>query len=216
MISPLVPALFAGTAHAFIFPAVVTGGSQRFPHHSRGTGITLVAQRDPIWLAKEVASLDVISNGRLMFGVGYGWNREEMADHGVDFASRRDLVREKVLAMKTIWTEDEPSFSGKFVQFEPMWSWPVQKPHPPIILGGGAGPKMFAAIVEFGDGWIPIMGRDEIVGSIADLQLRARDAARDPIEISRAGRAPPADRRARAPPPPARRWGRRRWWTARG
>ncbi len=151
-----------------------------------GTGITLVAQRDPIWLAKEVASLDVISNGRLLFGVGYGWNREEMADHGVEFTTRREMVRDKVLAMKTIWTEDEPSFSGEFVQFEPMWAWPkpIQKPHPPIILGGGAGPKMFAAIVEFGDGWIPIMGRDEIVGSIADLQSRASDAGRDPVEIS--------------------------------
>lgn len=151
-----------------------------------GTGITLVAQRDPIWLAKEVASLDVISKGRVMFGVGYGWNREEMGHHGVEFATRREMVREKVLAMKTIWTEDEPSFSGEFVQFEPMWSWPkpIQSPHPPIILGGGAGPKMFEAIVEFGDGWIPIMGRDEIVGSVADLQSRARDAGRDPVEIS--------------------------------
>ena len=161
-----------------------------------GTGITLVAQRDAIWLAKQVASLDVISNGRLLFGVGYGWNREEMAHHGVDFTSRRELVREKLLAMKKIWMEDQPSFSGELVGFEPMWSWPkpAQKPHPPIILGGGASPKTFAAIVELADGWIPIMGRDQIIAPIAQLQAQARDAGREPIEIS-VFQAPP-DRKA--------------------
>jgi len=103
-----------------------------------GTGITLVAQRDPIWLAKEVASLDVISNGRFEFGIGYGWNVEEMRNHKLDFKQRRDILREHILLMKELWTKDEAEFHGKHVQFEKSWAWPkpTQKPHPKVIMGG--------------------------------------------------------------------------------
>ena len=101
-----------------------------------GTGITLVAQRDPIWLAKEIASLDMISNGRFDFGIGYGWNVEEMRNHKLDFTKRRDILREHILLMKELWTKEEASFHGEHVQFEKSWAWPkpVQKPHPPIWM----------------------------------------------------------------------------------
>lgn len=123
-----------------------------------GTGICLVAQRDPLWTAKSVASLDALSQGRLLFGVGYGWNVEEYEDHGLNFTARRDRLRECVLAMKALWSEEEPSFEGDHVSFEPSWAWPkpVQSPHPPIIMGGAAGPKTAAHIAEFCDGWMPI------------------------------------------------------------
>src|SRR5579864_5056514 len=107
-----------------------------------GTGICLVIERDPIHTAKEVASVDHVSNGRFIFGVGGGWNREEMADHGTDFSTRWKLLRERVEAMKAIWTQDVAEYHGEMVDFGPMWSWPkpVQKPHPPVVLGG-SGPK---------------------------------------------------------------------------
>lgn len=122
-----------------------------------GFGISLVAQHDPIWLAKQVASIDVISDGRMLFGVGFGWNVEEMEHHGVDPRTRRALVTEKIRLMQSIWTQDVASFSGELVSMDPSWSWPkpVQKPHPPIILGAAAGPQNFDALFDFADGWIP-------------------------------------------------------------
>lgn len=124
-----------------------------------GTGICLVAQRDPIILAKQIATLDHLSGGRFIFGFGYGWNEAEMRNHGVDPRTRRKLAREKVLAMREFWTKDEASFHGEFVQIEPSSSWPkpVQKPHPPIWVGG-IGPTAFAHLAEFGDGWFPPAG----------------------------------------------------------
>ncbi|MEP6299659.1 MAG: LLM class F420-dependent oxidoreductase [Ilumatobacter sp.] len=125
------------------------------------TGICLVAQRDPIHTAKEVASLDRISGGRFLFGVGYGWNKEEMAHHGAVYGERRDVLRENVLAMKQLWTQDEASFDGEHVKFSSSWSWPkpTQEGGPPVIMGGNAGPKTAAHIAEFWDGWVPIGGR---------------------------------------------------------
>ncbi len=112
-----------------------------------GAGITLLAQRDPIWTAKQVASLDHLSGGRVMFGIGYGWNKEEMAQHGTAYLERRALLREKVLMMKALWTQDEASYEGELLSLEPSWAWPkpVQKPHPPIVMGAAAGPKTIAA-----------------------------------------------------------------------
>src|SRR5262249_52351533 len=149
-----------------------------------GTGIALVAQRDPIVLAKEIASLDLISGGRVDLGIGFGWNKEEMADHGVEFRSRREVVREKDLAMKELWTRDEAAFAGEHVKFEPTWSWPnpVQRPHPPILIGGGAGPKLFAAIADYADGWIPIGGAG-MREALPDLHRAAEAAGRDPAEL---------------------------------
>ena len=150
-----------------------------------GTGITLVAQRDPIWLAKEVATLDSLSNGRFMFGVGYGWNHEEMVHHGVDPARRRAIVREKILACIELWTKDEASFAGEHVNFSASWSWPkpVQQPHPPIVIGASPTDLHIRHIVEFGDVWMPIQGRWPIDESWAKIQQAATDAGRDPSTI---------------------------------
>ncbi len=150
-----------------------------------GTGITLLAQRDPIWFAKEVASLDTISNGRFILGVGYGWNKEEMAQHGVVYRERRAVLREKVLAMKRIWMEEEWSFRGEHIRLEPSWAWPkpVQQPHPPIILGAGAGPKAMAHVAEFCDGWMPIGGRHDVGKAMRLLEEACTAVGRDPAEI---------------------------------
>jgi probable F420-dependent oxidoreductase len=147
-----------------------------------GTGICLVIERDPIVTAKEVATLDRLSGGRVLFGIGGGWNAEEMEDHGTRFKSRWRVLRERVLAMKEIWTRDDAEFHGEFVNFDPMWSLPkpVQKPHPPIVIGGD-GPTTFDRVVEYGDGWMPIMrpGLDP-VAKIPALRERLRTAGRDP------------------------------------
>jgi len=150
-----------------------------------GTGIALVAQRDPIWTAKQIASLDVISGGRTLFGIGYGWNIEEMESHGVDWGRRRAIVREKVLAIREIWARDEASFAGEHVSFEPMWSWPkpLQEPGPPILIGGAPTAVTFRHIVEFGDGWMPLYGRFPIVDHIARLRAEAAESGRDPASI---------------------------------
>ncbi len=147
-----------------------------------GCGISLVAQRDPLWLAKQVASLDVISGGRVQFGVGYGWNKEEMANHGVAYTERRAILREKVLAMIELWTEDVAEFHGEHVDITPSWAWPkpVQKPHPPIHLGGAAGPRTIRDIVEFCDGWMPIVTRHELAGKITRIRSALEEAGRDP------------------------------------
>ncbi len=147
-----------------------------------GTGVSLVAQRDPIWTAKEVASLDALSGGRLIFGIGYGWNKEEMAQHGVDYAERRVLLREKMLLMKALWTEGEAAFKGELVNLEPSWAWPkpAQRPHPPIIMGAAAGPRTVADMVEFCDGWMPLATRMDIVGEVGRVREAVADAGRDP------------------------------------
>ena len=149
------------------------------------TGITLVAQRDPIWLAKEVASVDALSNGRFILGIGYGWNREELEHHGVEFSQRRDVVRERILAMKELWTKEEASFSGEHASFSSSCQWPkpTQSPHPPIILGGAAGPKTMAHIVEFCDGFMPISGRYDFATQATQLRQMCEDAGRDPATL---------------------------------
>jgi probable F420-dependent oxidoreductase len=151
-----------------------------------GTGITLVAQRDPIWLAKEVASLDHISGGRVIFGVGYGWNKEELASHGVAYEQRRAVLRERILMMKSLWTEEVASFRGELLRLEPSWAWPkpVQKPHPPIIMGGAAGPKTIADMVEFCDGWMPLGTRHDLDGKLSIVRQEVEAAGRDPSDFS--------------------------------
>ena len=150
-----------------------------------GTGICLVAQRDPIVTAKAVASLDVVSGGRFVFGIGVGWNEDEMSHHGVDPGRRRAVAREHVLAMKALWTEEEASFEGEHVRFERSWSWPkpVQQPHPPILLGGAGGPVTFRHVVEYCDGFMPIGGRGVVSQRIGELHRVAADAGRDPASL---------------------------------
>jgi probable F420-dependent oxidoreductase len=148
-----------------------------------GTAICLVIQRDPIILAKEAASLDFLSGGRLVFGIGAGWNAEEMENHGTPFANRWDVLREKTAAIKAIWTAEEPSYHGKWVDFGPIWSEPkpIRKPHPPILFGG-QGVKAMRAAIEFCDGWLPAVAPD--FGSLMRrFSQRAKDAGRDPASL---------------------------------
>lgn len=150
-----------------------------------GTGICLVAQHHPITLAKSVASLDHLSGGRVQFGIGVGWNTDEMEHHGVDPARRRAVVREHMLAMQRLWADDVASFDGEFVSFSPSWSWPkpVQRPRPPVHLGGAGGPVTFRHVVEYCDGWMPIHGRRDVLSKVPDLWRAAEEAGRDPATI---------------------------------
>ena len=140
------------------------------------TGICLVIQRDPIITAKEVASLDRLSGGRFLFGVGAGWNVEEMQNHGTDPRGRFGLMRERIEAMKAIWTEDEASYHGRHVDFEPIWCWPkpVQEPHPPVLVGGN-GERVLERVVAFGDEWMPNR-TSGLTERAAKLQELAADA----------------------------------------
>jgi len=149
------------------------------------TSVTLVAQRDPIWLAKEVASLDHLSGGRFILGVGYGWNREEAENHGADWTNRRAIVRERLLAMKSLWTDEVASFDGQFVKVAPSLAYPkpVQPGGPKVILGGGWGPKLFAAIAEWGDGWMPITARPTLGKRLDGLRDACAAAGRDFAEM---------------------------------
>jgi alkanesulfonate monooxygenase SsuD/methylene tetrahydromethanopterin reductase-like flavin-dependent oxidoreductase (luciferase family) len=130
--------------------------------------------------------VDALSNGRVLFGIGYGWNKEEMGQHGTPYTERRAILRENILAMKQLWTNDEASFEGEHVSIEPSWSWPkpAQTPHPPIILGGDAGPRTAADIAEFCDGWMPIGGRHSL-GKWDEVQRACAAIGRDPDTIER-------------------------------
>ena len=160
------------------------------------SGICLLVERDPITTAKEVASLDHLSGGRVLFGIGAGWNAEEMEHHGTVFRTRWKLLKERVQAMKAIWSQDEAAFDGDFVHFEPIWSWPkpVQRPHPPVILGAH-GPQALARVVDYCDGWIPIGVRSgDLPTEIGVLHRLARENGRDPQTISVNVYGVPADR----------------------
>jgi probable F420-dependent oxidoreductase len=148
-----------------------------------GTGICLLIQRDPIHTAKEAASVDVISGGRFLFGVGGGWNREEMADHGTKFETRWKVLRERVEAIKAIWTGDEAEYHGEMVDFGPMWAWPkpLQRPHPPVLLGGN-GENTLKRVVAYADGWMP--NRGTALERIPELRRMAEEAGRGHIPVS--------------------------------
>lgn len=143
------------------------------------TSVCLVAQRDPIILAKEVASLDLLSGGRFTLGVGLGWNRPESENHGVPWTERRAVVREKVAAVRALWTQEAASFDGEHVAFAPSWSWPKpdQHPHPPVLLGAPLGPRTLDDLVAVFDGWMPL-GIDGIEDSLSRLRRAWRDAGR--------------------------------------
>ena len=139
-----------------------------------GSGVCLVVERDPIITAKEVASVDHLSGGRLEFGIGAGWNREEMANHGTDPRTRMALMGERVRAMQAIWTRDEASFSGEYVAFDRIWSYPkpAQKPYPPVLVGGG-GPTVLDRVLAYADGWFPRWHDPAVLARIAELKARA-------------------------------------------
>jgi probable F420-dependent oxidoreductase len=149
-----------------------------------GTGIMLVAQRDPIVTAKAVATLDLVSGGRFVLGIGFGWNADELEDHGVGMKERRAVARERVLAMRALWRDDVASFEGEHVHLPPTWSWPkpVQPGGPPILIGGAAGPILFAHVAEYADGWIPI-GGGGVRAALPDLHRACEAAGRDPAEL---------------------------------
>ena len=151
------------------------------------TGICLIVQRDPIQTAKEVASLDQISGGRFLFGIGAGWNAEEMRDHNTEFKTRFGLMQERVEAMKVIWTKSKPEYTGRFVKFPPMMTWPkpVQKPHPPVIVGG-AFPFGARRALAYGDGWLPHARRPaygEVLGMLPEFRKMAAEAGRAPDTV---------------------------------
>ena len=144
-----------------------------------GTGVSLVAQHDPIVLAKQVATVDHISGGRFVLGVGFGWNRQEAADHGVDFSVRREVAAEKLRCMRALWTDDVAQFQGEHVQLPPSFSWPKPVRVPPVLFGGAPGPRTFATIAELGDGWMPIGGAG-VAQAMVELRASWEKAGRDP------------------------------------
>lgn len=165
-----------------------------------GTGICLVVQRDPIQTAKLVASIDQVSGGRFLFGVGNGWNAEEMADHGTAFEARHEVARERIAAMKEIWTRTKPKFHGETVDFPPMMTWPkpVQKPYPPVIVGGGF-PHGARRAVAYGDGWIPharLPGYEDVTDHLDEFRRMAAEAGRGPesLPVTAWGGDPDLDR----------------------
>jgi probable F420-dependent oxidoreductase len=178
------PLEYSHTLDPFVALTAAAAATERL---KVGTGVCLVVQRDPIVTAKEVATLDRISDGRFLFGVGAGWNREEMRHHGTDPHTRFTLMRERVEAMKAIWTQDEAEYHGRFVDFDPIWSWPkpVQQPHPPVMVGG-VGDKVLDRVVAYGDEWFPnrVKSPEELGQRIEELQRRAEAAGRGRIPVT--------------------------------
>jgi probable F420-dependent oxidoreductase len=149
-----------------------------------GTGVALVAQHDTLSLAKQIATLDHLSGGRVVLGIGYGWNREEMENHGIDVRRRRELVREKMLAMQELWSKEVAEWRGELVRFEPSWMWPkpVQQPRPRVLVGGAPGPLLCAHIAEWADGWIPIGGAG-VRQALPELRRALERRGRDPAAL---------------------------------
>ncbi|MGA6151704.1 LLM class F420-dependent oxidoreductase [Stenotrophomonas sp. NPDC087984] len=156
------PEVYYRTLDPFVTLAAIAAVTERL---LLGTGILLVVQRDPITTAKEVASLDLVSDGRAVFGVGAGWNREEMENHGTDPSTRGRLMNERLRAIRELWTKEKAEFHGEFVNFDPVFQWPkpVQRPHPPIYVGGG-GDAAFRRIADLGDAWLANSGSPEELG----------------------------------------------------
>jgi probable F420-dependent oxidoreductase len=161
-------------SHTYDLFVALTAAAEATSTLRVGSGICLVVERDPITTAKEVASVDHLSGGRFEFGVGAGWNREEMANHGTDPRTRMRLMAERIEAMKAIWTQDEASYSGEFVNFDRIWSWPkpAQRPHPPVLVGGN-GPTVLDRVLAFGDAWLPNYTRGDALDRVEELRARA-------------------------------------------
>jgi probable F420-dependent oxidoreductase len=180
--SPL-PREYARTLDPLVALGAVAAATRQL---KLGTGICLLIQRDPIVTAKEVATLDLISGGRFLFGIGGGWHRQEIADHGTDYRTRWRLLRERLEAMKRIWRDDEAEYHGELVDFPPIWSWPkpVQQPHPPILLGGDV-PGARKRVIEFADGWIPHPFADSDPAThIATFHAECATAGRPPLPVT--------------------------------
>ena len=192
------PKRYSHTHDPFVALAFAAGATRTL---KLGTGIALIPQRDPIVTAKSVASLDRLSGGRFIFAIGGGWNVEEMQNHGARYETRFKLLRERVLAMKELWTKEQAEFHGQFVNFDPVWLYPKprQTPHPPVLLGGETDHTL-ARVVEFCDGWFPrARGGFEPASANARLRQAAMAAGRDPQTLSITVFGAPADRDALAP-----------------
>jgi len=179
-----VPKMYYDVMDPFVTLSVAAAATTRL---KVGTGVCLIIQRDTIQTAKCVASLDQVSNGRFLFGIGGGWNAEEMEDHGTVFKTRFSLMKEQVEAMRQIWTKPKPEYSGKLVKFPPMMTWPkpVQKPHPPVIVGG-AFPYAARRAIEYGDGWIPHARRpsyEDLSVLLTQFHKMCAEAGRDPATL---------------------------------
>ena len=181
---PDLPEEYSHTLDLFVAMTAAAAATERL---LVGSGICLVIERDPITLAKEVASLDFVSGGRALLGIGAGWNLEEMENHGTDPARRWRRMRETVEAMRAIWGNDEAEYHGELVDFDPIWQWPkpVQEAGPPVIIGGD-GPTTLKRVARYGDGWMPIDGRnrDDFAPAIAELNDLAAAEGRGPMTVS--------------------------------
>ena len=187
---PDLPKEYSHTLDLFVALTAAAAATERL---LVGSGICLVIERDPITLAKEVASLDYVSGGRALLGIGAGWNLEEMENHGTDPARRWRRMRETIEAMKAIWANDEGEYHGELIDFDPIWQWPkpIQDPHPPVIIGGD-GPTTLKRVARYGDGWMPIDGRtrDDFAPAIAELNDLAAEQGRGPMSVSLFGSGP--------------------------
>jgi alkanesulfonate monooxygenase SsuD/methylene tetrahydromethanopterin reductase-like flavin-dependent oxidoreductase (luciferase family) len=154
-----------------------------------GTGVSLIAQREPIVTAKAAATLALVSGGRFVLGVGFGWNREEAADHGVRWEGRRDRAREHVLAMRALWSREEASYDGEYVRFAPSRAWPKPARPIPVLPGGAAGPTLFRHIAEYGDAWLPIGGAG-VREALPALREACERAGRTPVPVIPSGTEP--------------------------
>ncbi len=179
---PVLPQHYKETLDPFM---ALTAAAMTTSRIKLATGICLVVERDPIHTAKQVATLDYLSKGRVLFGVGGGWNREEMENHGTAFETRFELMRERMEAMKALWTNEVAEYRGTFVNIEPSWCWPkpVQKPHPPIIVGG-AFPYGARRAIAYGNAWMPVGGRDLDPLAVAPrFRQMVAEAGRDPASV---------------------------------
>ena len=185
------PKEYSHTLDPFVALAIAAGVTSKI---KLATGVCLAIEHDTITLAKTVATLDHVSNGRVLLGLGAGWNREEMENHGTRFDDRFRKLEEQMQALRKIWTQDEASFAGEFERFERIWSWPkpIQRPHPPLILGGETDHTL-RRIVRYGDGWVPrgVGNLERIVEGAERLAGLAEDAGRDPATLSVSVVAPP-------------------------
>ncbi|MDG2262976.1 MAG: LLM class F420-dependent oxidoreductase [Actinomycetota bacterium] len=175
---PVIPDAYAKTMDQFVCMTAAACATEII---KVGSGICIVPQHHPAWLAKQVATLDHLSNGRVILGIGFGWNPAELGDHGVEYSARRDVTREVIEAMQALWSQDVASYEGEHVSISPSRALPkpIQQPHPPIVIGAGAGPKLYSAVASYADGWGPMNGRDEIVEHLGPLRSAVAAAGRD-------------------------------------
>jgi probable F420-dependent oxidoreductase len=183
---PALPEDYARTLDPLVALAAAASATSRIV---LGTGVCLVAEREPIVTAKAVATLDLISGGRVALGVGFGWNREEAADHGVRWETRRDRARDHVLAMRVLWERQVASYEGEHVRLAPAWAWPKPARRIPVLLGGAAGPTLFRHIAEYGDGWLPVGGAG-VREALPALREACARAGRDPVPVIPFGAEP--------------------------